>query len=259
MLYLSFAAFAGPTLADIDLALDACAMHAIHPLPVLSPDQRQALLSGEVVRILDHREDEPSAAVGLAVLKAKRDALWIASQDPHAQLDPSVTEFIVEARGPDTMLWYGYFDLPRPLQDRQWVVEASNNHAMALASGQRCWEHPWVLVEDGMDRIRDIVARGEPRGITADHLRRAIFTPTNRGSWTMAELGDSEVLVAYSASTTVAGLIPNWLIAQLAKARLESVFRSLEERANTWALQHYREGHSPVAAGDGTPLSPFGG
>jgi len=258
MLFIVSRALAGPTLADVDLALEACRTHPVNPLPLLSPEQKQELVAGEVVRILDRHDDEPSAAVGLAILKAPREALWIASQDPHAQVDPSLTEFVVESRGADRRLWYGYFDLPRPLQDRQWVVEARNNHRMARATGQRCWEHLWKLEEDGLEKVRDTVVAEEPRGITAEHLERAIFTPTNQGSWTMAELGDGYVLTAYSASTTVAGLIPDWVIAQLAKSRLESVLRSLEERANTWALEHYRAGHAPVASGDGSPLPPFG-
>lgn len=244
--------------ATLDEALAACATNPIHALPPLTDKQKQALLDGDVVRILDRRDDdEPSAAVGIAILKAPREALWVATQDPHAQVDPSLTEFVIESRGGDRLLWYGYFDLPKPLQDRQWVVESSNNHAMARITGQRCWEHAWVLVDDGLSAIRETVAKDQPRGITLDHLERAIFTPTNRGSWTMADLGDGRVLTAYSARTTVAGLIPDWLMAQLAKSRLEKLMRSLEKRANTWSPDHYKAGHPPVAAGDGRPVPPF--
>ncbi|MEN0065100.1 MAG: hypothetical protein AAGA48_23355 [Myxococcota bacterium] len=250
-------AYAGLPPVDLDQALAACSVDPVHPLPILSADQKQALRDGEVVRILNQHKDQPSTAVGLALLKAPREALWVACQDPHAQVDPSLTEFIVESRGPDRKLWYGYFDLPRPLQDRQWVVESNNNHRMAQKTGQRCWEHTWVLEEDGLERVRSTVERDQPRGITLDHLDRAIFTPTNRGSWTMADLGDGTVLTAYSASSTVGGLIPDWLVARLAKSRLESVLRSLEARANTWSLKHYRAGHEPLAAGDGTPIAPF--
>ncbi len=259
MLLLSSLALAAPTIRDIDRALAACGVEAVHPLPELTAEQKQSLVEGEVVRFLERKKDAPSAAIGVAVLKAPREAVWIATQDPHAQVDPDLTEFVVAKRGPDTLLWYGYFDLPRPLQDRQWVVESRNNHAMAKQTGQACWEHLWVLVEDGLQIVRPTVEAQKPRGITVEHLERAIFTPDNRGSWTMADLGGGYVLAAYSAQSTVAGLIPDWIVAQLAKSRLESVLRSAEERANTWAIQHYRLGHPPVAGGDGAPVPHLGG
>ena len=251
-------ALAGPlSLADVDRALAACATKPVNRLPTLSAEHKKELLDGNVVRFLERNKDGPSAAVGIAILNAPREALWIAMSDPHTQVDPSVTEFVVEYRDGDTALWYGYFDLPRPVQDRQWVIEARNNHAMANATNQRCWEHLWVLDKDGLAKIRDMVATQQPRGITLEHLDRAIFTPDNRGAWIMAELDESRVLVAYTAATTVAGMIPDWLIAQLAKSRLESVLRSLEERANTWATNHYRQGHGLAPGGDGRPLPYF--
>ena len=240
---------------DLDAALAACATGALHPLPDLTIDQRRRLVDGEVVRTVDRRgEDEPSAAVGLAILRAPREALWIASQDPHTQVDPGLTEFIVEHLGADHALWYGHLDLPRPLKDRQWVVASTNNHDMATATADACWEHSWVLVEDGIARVRPMVEASEPKGITTDHLDSAIFTPVNRGSWFMAPLSDGRVLVAYQASSVVAGFIPDWLVTQLAMGRLEDLMRNLEKRALNWSTGHYQAGHSPVYAGDGAPL-----
>ncbi|HHO51972.1 MAG TPA: hypothetical protein ENK18_14090 [Deltaproteobacteria bacterium] len=246
--------------AALAQAITACATSPIHPLPTLSPDQRARLLAGEVVRTLDRRgDDEPSAAVGFALLRADRDALWIASQDPHTQVDPDLTEFVVEHLSGDRALWYGHIDLPRPLRDRQWVVESSNNHAMARATHDRCWEHAWTLDEGGLERIRPVVEAQHPRGITPTHLDESIYTPINRGSWFMAPLGDGRVLVAYQAATVVAGVIPDWLVNQLAMARLEDVLRSLEERAHTWASSHYVGDHPPVYGGQGAPIPPLGG
>lgn len=243
--------------ADLASAITACATQPVHPLPALSADQQQQLLAGQVVRILDRRgDDEPSAAVGIALLRAERDALWIASQDPHTQVDPGLTEFVVEERGGDRALWYGHIDLPRPLRDRQWVVESGNNHAMATATSGRCWEHTWALEEDGLAQIRPMVEANSPRGITTTHLDESVYTPINRGSWFMAPLGDGRVLVAYQAATVVAGVIPDWLVNQLAMARLEDVLRNLEERAHTWAKDHYASGHAPVYGGQGAPI-PF--
>jgi hypothetical protein len=247
------------TLAQIEAAIDACANGPVHPLPALSDKQRAELVDGQIVRILHKAEDpsEPSAAVGIGILKGPRDALWVACQDPHTVVDESLTEFVVHDYGADHQLWYGYFDLPRPLQDRQWVVDSTNNHAMARATGDACWEHVWKLVPDGLDRIRDTVATTEPKGITLDHLERAIFTPTNEGSWFMAPVADGEVLVVYTASSVVGGAIPDWVMNSLAMSRLEGVLRRLEERAHAWAPGHYGASHAPLYGGDGAPVAPL--
>ena len=127
----------GATPEAVDAALAACATQPVHPLPQLSDKQRKQLLQGEVVRMLDKASDpgQPSAAVGIGVLQGSIEALWIACQDPHASVDASLTEFVIEDHGADHQVWYGYYDLPRPLQDRQWVVDSTNNHAMAKATG----------------------------------------------------------------------------------------------------------------------------
>ena len=211
-------------------------------------------MKGEVVRVIDRQDKGPSAAVGIAVLKAPLAKLWIAAQDWHAELDPELTELIVKRYGGDHMLWYGYLDLPRPLKDRQWVVESKNNHRMAGLTRGACWEHLWTLVPDGLEQVRDQVVAAQPNGITASHLEEAIFTPVNEGSWFMAPIDEEQVLVAYLARSVVAGWVPDWLVTQLAMSRLETVLRSLEKRAHTWAAQHYVGAHEPVYGGDGRPL-----
>ncbi len=246
--------------ADLASAISACATQPVHPLPALSVAQRAQLLEGEVVRILDRRgDDEPSAAVGFALLSGDRNALWIASQDPHTQVDPDLTEFIVEHRAGDRALWYGHMDLPRPLKDRHWVVESANNHAMARATDDRCWEHTWLVEPDGLALVRPMVEASAPKGITPEHLDDSVFMPVNQGSWFMAPLADGRVLVAYQASAIVAGVIPDWLVSQLAMARLEDMMQSLERRAHTWSASHYRGGHAPVYGGQGIPVPPFEG
>lgn len=241
--------------AEIPTALARCAT-ARHPLPALDPSQREALARGEVVRMVHHGDPElPSTAVGVALLDASLDALWIAAQDPHAEVDPALAEFVVESLGSDHALWYGHLDLPRPLKDRQWVVESSNNHALAQRG---CWEHGWTLVPDGLPRARAMVAAGSPNpNVTLDEVDDAIFTPMNDGSWLMVPMPDGRVLVGYQATSVVGGAIPDWLVLQLSMSRLESVLRDLETRARTWAPSHYRAGHAPVPGGGGDPIPTF--
>ena len=243
----------------LNRAIAACAQGPTNPLPGLTVEERQALIDGEVVRRVDRQANQPSAAVGMALLKAPRDRLWIGAQDPHANVDPGLTEFIVEEIDRDRMLWYGHLDLPRPLKDRQWVVESGNNHRMARLTGGACWEHLWALVPDGVGRIRDKVEANEPRGITTDHLDNAIVTPDNQGSWFMAPVDERHVFVAYYARSTVAGFIPDWVVTQLAMSRLEDLMRNLEKRALTWSAKHYVAGHAPVYGGDGEAMPTWPG
>lgn len=257
MWWLSFLPALASSEAEISAALERCA-GARHPLPALSVSQRADLAAGKVVRILKHGDPhQPSTAVGLAVLSAPRDALWIAAQDPHAQVDPGLTEFVMRHIGPDHALWYGYFDLPWPIRDRQWVVESQNTHPLAASTEDGCWEHTWQLVPDALEEARPLVAAGRARGITLEQFEGAIFTPVNHGSWIMAPLSEDRVLVAYQATSVVGGAIPDSLVVQLTMSRLESVLRGLEKRANEWAVQHYKEGHPPVPGGGGEAIARF--
>jgi hypothetical protein len=212
-----------------------------------------------VVRVLTRNPDPdgPSTAIGLALLDGRRDALWLGAQDPHTVVDPDLVEFVIEDKGTDHALWYGHIDLPRPIRDRQWVVESRNNHALAEASGGRCWEHEWKLVPDALDRVREHVARTHSTRITAAQIDDAIYTPVNHGGWMLATLPDGRTLVAYQATSVVGGAIPDWLVLQLTMSRLESVLREVETRAKTWAPAHYDESHAPVPGGDGRPIERF--
>jgi hypothetical protein len=260
---LSFAAAAGPAPApgalqdEIEAVLGRC-RGARHPLPALTAAQRAELDASKVVRIVHHGDPEaPSTAVGIALLEADRNALWVAAQDPHAQVDPALTEFVIEWLGVDSALWYGHIDLPRPVRDRQWVVSSTNSHDLARATGDGCWEHRWTLVEDGLPRARSMVVAGIVSKVTLDQVDTAVYTPVNHGAWLMAPLSDGRTLVAYQATSVVGGAIPDWLVLQLSMSRLESVLDDLERRALTWAPSHYGKAHPPVVGGGGRVIPPF--
>jgi len=233
--------------------------HAVMAIPGLDLAAAQSLLEGEVVRMLFQAEDpnQPSAAVAFFLSPVPRDALWIAAQDPHAEVDPGLTEKMFRSLGDDHAVWYGYWDLPRPVRDRQWVVESNNTHSLAHAMGDRGWEHTWQLVEAGLVEVRPLVARGEVPGVSLIGLESAIYTPINRGSWFMFELGDGQTLFGYQATTVVGGAIPTWLVTRLVMSRLETVLRHLEARAREWSPGHYTADHPPVFGGDGAPIPRF--
>ncbi len=250
----ALAAGGGPEVgvSELRAALRAYDTSAVNKAPTLSDAQLQALVDGECVRVLMANEDPygPSAAAGMVLSTVPRGDLWIAAQDPHTQVDPDLTEFIVSQEGPDAAVWYGYWDLPRPVKDRQWVVRSYNNHALAEATGNQAWEHVWSLVPDGLDTVRPMVEAGTSRGVGMAQLDDAIFTPVNQGSWFMLAVGD-RTLVGYQATSVVGGAVPDWLVSRLALARLESVLRGVEYRARTWVDGHYTSAHAGVYGGDG--------
>jgi hypothetical protein len=249
----------GATPTEVGALIGAYNQHAILKIPVLDDKQTADLLDGDVVRILFQAEDPeaPSAAVAFALSPIPRNALWIAAQDPHTQVDPGLSEQILKSLGPDHAIWYGYWDLPRPVRDRQWVVESQNTHALARAMDNRGWEHTWILVEDGLDQARPVIARGEVPGITSEHIETAIFTPVNKGSWFMFELEDGQTMFGYQATTVVGGAIPTWLVTKLVMSRLETIVRDLEKRAREWSPTHYSGDHPPVLGADGAPVPLF--
>jgi hypothetical protein len=238
--------------SDLRTALEMYDGSAVHKAPKLTDAQLQALVDGACVRVLMPNEDPdgPSAATGMVLSSVPRSDLWIAAQDPHTVVDPDLTEFIVDQVGPDEAIWYGYWDLPRPVKDRQWVVRSYNNHDLAQATDNRAWEHVWSLVPDGLEQVRPMVDAGRSNGVGPAQLDDAIFTPVNKGSWFMVAVGE-HTLLGYQATSVVGGAVPDWLVARLAMARLESVLRGVEDRARTWVGKHYTGSHVGVYGGDG--------
>lgn len=240
------------TVDSIRTALETYDSGAVHHAPKLTDAQLQQLIEGDCVRVLKANDDPngPSAATGMVLSSVPRPDLWVATQDPHTVVDPDLTEFIVDQVGPDEAIWYGYWDLPRPVKDRQWVVRSYNNHQLASATDNQAWEHVWTLVPDGLERVRPLVQDGKAKGVGMAQVDDAIFTPVNRGSWFMVAVGD-KTLLGYQATSVVGGAVPDWLVARLAMARLESVLRGVEDRARTWVDGHYGGAHAGVYGGDG--------
>ncbi len=247
------------SVSEINTCISDFNEHAVLAIPKLDDRQTQDLLAGKVVRTLFQAPDpkDPSAVVAFVVSPVDRNALWIAAQDPHTQIDPGLTEEIMQSLGSDHAIWYGYWDLPRPIRDRQWVVESKNTHELARAMNGKGWEHSWVLQSNGLADARPLIAAGSVGDITLDQLESAIFTPVNKGAWFMFELDDGQTLLGYQATSVVGGAVPTWLIEKLVMSRMESILRNLETRAKEWSPAHYCDDHAPVLGGDGEPIPKF--
>ncbi|NCG18151.1 MAG: hypothetical protein GWP91_03955 [Rhodobacterales bacterium] len=250
-------------LATTPVEISACIndfnQHAVLPIPTLSSGQTEELMKGNVVRTIFQAEkpEDPSAVVAFVLSPRSRNSLWIAAQDPHTKVDPGLTERVVKNIGPDHAIWYGHWDLPRPVRDRQWVVESTNSHALSKAMDGKGWEHSWLLVENGLEQAKPMIAAGEVGNITLDDFASAIFTPVNKGAWFMFELDDGQTLLGYQATSVVGGAVPTWLVEKLVMSRMESILRDLETRAQTWSPAHYSEGHEDVYGGDGKVIPRF--
>jgi hypothetical protein len=73
----------------------------------------------------------------------------------------------------------------------------------------------------------------------------------------MASLPDGRTLVSYQATSVIGGSIPDWLVLQLTMSRLDSVLRTLEQRAQSWIPTHYGAAHEPIYGGDGREIAHY--
>lgn len=245
--------------ADLVAALTEFNRHAVYRIPMPSSEQRAALVSGEILKVIQTGEDAHGArrAVGLLLTPAGRDQMWVSCQDTHFVQSAAIQEARLGSVSGHT-LWYGFLDLPRPFSDRHWVVEVWNNEALAGATENRAWEHAWRLVPGGVANAKDAVAAGKVKKTTVDMWEDAIETPINDGAWLAVALPDGRTLFGYHAATHVGGAIPENLMLQYVKATLDTTLRDIEKRARTGIASHYGVGHKGVEGGNGVAVAPFG-
>lgn len=235
--------------------LDRCRAVVHAPIPRPSDTDAARLAAGEVVRVVRHGDpSEPSTAIGLAVLEGSLPTLWLAAQDPHTNVDPALTEFVLGDAPDGTVLWYGHLDLPAPITDRQWVVASADNRAAADVG---CWEHHWRLAADELPRAREALAAGKAPALGPEVVDAAVTTPVNHGAWMLSAVDAEHTLVVYQATSVVGGAIPDWLVLKLTTARLESVLRNVETLGRDWVPEHYGPTHAPVRGPDRQVLEPW--
>jgi hypothetical protein len=244
------------TITDGQLSETLAAFNAAAhtPLPELDAGDRQRLLAGEVIKVINPRPDGTLQVAGLLRIQRPLQDVWIAGQDPHFASPGQATELRMEVEG-DRASWYGFLDLPRPVTDRHWVVDVWNNHDLAAKSGNTFWEHPWTLDERGPGKAEPFIAAGAVRGITTEMAASAIYTPVNSGAWVFIALPDGTTLLSYHATSVVGGNIPDRLVAEFIRMGLEELLRRVERIAAEVVRDHYTPGHFTVLGGDGQPVA----
>lgn len=199
----------------------------------------------------------PQRAVGLLLIDAQRDAVWVAMRDPHFGHAEELTEAPLSPTDQQPVLWYQYLDLPWPFADRHWVIEVWDSRAVAKASAGRDWEHWWDLPDRPVERTLE-AARLHPPPAPADDVERAIHTPVNEGAWLAISLPGGRTLTGYHVTTVIGGRIPDRLVSDYTMMTLSSVLKGVQERSRT-AAAHYDAHHSGAEAllgGDGEPIPP---
>ena len=247
-------AFAFPPSEAFDIAISEFNKDAQFSLPKLTEAQIAKLQTGKVVTHIEKRQNKPGRAIGMLLTDTDIPTLWTAYRDLHFQQQKSTTEFLLHRTGVDVETWYGYMELPWPVNDRHWIVTSWSNHELARATQNQHWERAWKLNEISHaqvpNQVKDISL---PSFI---EMESAIYTPVNEGAWAMLTIVDKTLLV-YHASTVIGGNIPDNVVAQFIVSTVDEMLMDIHDRARKNIKIHYRAPHSFIYGGDGMPIAPF--
>ena len=225
-----------------------------------SGDDIETLNAGHtVVRVLNSpgkAELEGTDSFGVLAMKiveAPRLLVWLALVVDSEELDGRLTRAVLSEGPAGSKLRYQHINLPWPVKDRHWVIQVENNVDLAQTSDGQIWERQWRLHPRGRQLIDSAYTDGTIVGITRRSLDNSIYLPTNRGSWTVFDLGKNRTLVAAFVDFTLGGLIPDGLVRTYTKRELRDGFALLDdliERAH-----ENLDGPARIHDGLGLPIS----
>ena len=227
-------------------------------VPVLTKEQRMELSQGEVVKLIQ-RGDSSSGGVEAGKVRAyyvtelPKAQLWLAFQDAHFQVQEMTTDYLYASHTQDKLDWYGFIDLFWPLSDRHWLVRVWNTHEIAQKSNNEIWEHPWALIDNGVELMRPRIQKGLVKGIDSSMFEQAIYVPASNGTWVAMDV-EGHTLLIYSATATVGGSIPEELMMRYLLSGLDTFILEGEARARKTMIEHYVDPHPPIYGGDGKPI-----
>jgi len=213
------------------------------PTPPLTAEHWAKIAEGKVAR-MRVSEDGADRAVGAYWMSHAPEAVWVAIlDDTHDTIVSGLTERQLTGTAPGHKVLYQHLDLPRPFDDRHWVLVIENNPAL-YAEG--VWEREWTL-----DPRRD----GAFVDLTADLAKLAegsVYTPVNEGGWWLIP-GDGGVLVVYQVRTDIGGSVPEELVVRYAMSTLDEMMAHVDQRAGQIPA-HYTAGHFAILRADNEPV-----
>ena len=187
------------------------------------------------------REVGPDRAMGAMWTPVSRNRVWISIlDDVHDNLVSSLTEHRLGKSKDGNKLLYQHLDLPWPVQDRQWVIEITNNQEIIQHSNNQLWERSWDLAEPHLMPNPD---------------REAVWVPVTTGSWLLLPV-ENGTFVVYHARSAIGGRIPDEAVTRWALATLDEMMLHIAERAAK-IDGHYTDIHEIIHGCDGKPIPRF--
>lgn len=244
---------------DVREALGLFNRLAPEDVPLLSPDQVEALLHGEVVKIREvpNGPDQPQRVVGYALYDIPRPQVWAATTDPHAGYSGGILhEDRIVQDDAGTSVWYQHLKLPWPVQNRHWLIRIKKNRELAAQSDGRIWEQAWNLDEKGESFIPEFIRTGHIQSVSLEDAQKAIYTPVNHGGWILITMPQNCTLLMYHVTSVIGGSIPDSFVSEWAMLTLDDLLKKVGEFSRTMP-QHYVEGHDAVPGADGVTIPYF--
>jgi hypothetical protein len=235
----------------IRTALATYTPYASHPIPALSNEQLERLLSGKVVKLrLPSQGRAPDGAMALVITELPRVDLWLGSMDDaHFGTDSSLIIHQLPLLGDELFRWYGFVDLPPPVTDRHFLIRTTINRRLPQAASGM-WERSWGLEPGFVQTMRPAVAAGQVAGLTLEQFDSAVAVPINYGAWIFIDLPDGRTLFAYHCASSLGGEVPDSLVTRYVFWGLDRLVKRVLDTAAQMP-RHYVAGHEPMIGGDG--------
>jgi len=198
----------------------------------LTTENLQSLQAGKsVVRIVNEADAQNSGVgvVGLKVVQAPQTLIWLGLITDSDELDGRFSHAILNRETHSRIVRYQHINLPWPLKDRHWVIEASSNLDIAHASNGQIWERRWQLHDSGQLLIQPAVANGTITAPAEERINNSIYLPANRGSWIVMRLTDNQSLVLAFLDVRLGGIIADGLVRRFGKRELRASLRALSD------------------------------
>ena len=212
---------------------------AVFPIELTRKDFEQ-IARGKVAK-RRIREEGPDRAMGAMWTPISRNRVWISIlDDVHDNLVSSLTEHRLGRSEQGNKLLYQHLNLPWPVQDRQLVVEITNNQLITKHTDNRLWERSWDLAEP------TLMPNPDPD---------AVWVPVATGSWLLFPLAEGTVVV-YHARSAIGGRIPDEAVTRWALATLDEMMIHIADRAAT-IEEHYTGAHEIIHGCDEKPIPKF--